>query len=319
LTNGGHYSRIHSDTTESPAETVLYGLENAYRMLMGGITTVQSLGSPEDRYLRDAIARGDLPGPRILTSLGSISGRTGSPEEMRRAVRRFREAGADVIKIFASASIREGGGPTMTQEQLEAACSEARSLGLRTAVHAHGPESAQRAVRAGCTTIEHGALLDPETLHLMAEAGTFYDPNIHLVFRDYFENKQRYLGTGNYTEEGFAQMERAVPVALEVFRMAIAEPRLKVVFGTDAVAGAHGRNFEELIYRVQQGGQDPMAAIVSATYLAAQSLGLQDMIGTVASGFEADLIAVDGNPLEDITALRRVVFVMKGGKVYKER
>lgn len=309
--------RIHSDTAESPAETALYALENAYRMLMSGITTVQSLGSPEDRYVRDAIARGVLPGPRILTSLGSISERTGSPEEIRRAVRRFRDAGADVIKVFASASIREGGGPTMTLEQLEAACGEARNLGLRTAVHAHGPESAQRAVRAGCTAIEHGALLDRETLRLMAEAGTFYDPNIHLIFRNYFENKQRYLGVGNYTEEGFAQMERAVPVALEVFRAAIAQPGLKVVFGTDAVAGAHGRNFEEIIYRVQAGGQDPMAAIVSATSLAAESLGLEDLVGSVAVGFEADLIAVEGNPLQDITALRKVVFVMKGGKVYR--
>ncbi|GBD32699.1 Adenine deaminase [bacterium HR33] len=309
--------KIHRDTSESPAEAVLYAMENAYRMLMSGITTVQSLGSPEDRYVRDAIARGVLPGPRILTSLGAISERTGSPEEIRRAVRRFAGAGADVIKIFASASIREGGGPTMTPEQLEAACGEARSLGLRTAVHAHGPESAQRAVRAGCTTIEHGALLDRQTLSLMADAGTFYDPNIHLIFRNYFENKDRYLGVGNYTEEGFAQMERAVPVALEVFRTAIAQPRLKVVFGTDAVAGAHGRNFEELIYRVREGGQEPMAAIVSATSLAAESLGLQDLIGSVASGFEADLIALDGNPLEDITALRRVMFVMKGGKIYK--
>jgi imidazolonepropionase-like amidohydrolase len=205
----------------------------------------------------------------------------------------------------------------MTLEQLEAACGEARNLGLRTAVHAHGPESAQRAVRAGCTAIEHGALLDRETLRLMAEAGTFYDPNIHLIFRNYFENKQRYLGVGNYTEEGFAQMERAVPVALEAFRAAIAQPGLKVVFGTDAVAGAHGRNFEEIIYRVQAGGQDPMAAIVSATSLAAESLGLQDLIGSVAVGFEADLIAVEGNPLQDITALRKVVFVMKGGKVYR--
>lgn len=309
--------RIHSDTTESPAETILYALENAYRMLLAGITTVQSLGSPEDRYVREAIARGVLPGPRILTSLGSLSERSGSPEEIRRAVRALHAAGADVIKIFASASIREGGGPTMGFEQIEAACGEARALGLRTAVHAHGPESAQRAVRAGCTVIEHGALLDRATLELMAAEGVSYDPHIHLIFRNYFENKARYLGVGNYTEEGFAHMERAGPIALEVFRLAIQQPGLKVVFGTDAVAGAHGRNFEELIYRVQQGGQDPMSAIVSATSRAAESLQLGQVIGSVAVGFEADLIAVEGNPLEDITALRRVAFVMKGGTVYK--
>ena len=151
----------------------------------------------------------------------------------------------------------------------------------------------------------------------MATQGTYYDPNIHLIFRNYFENRQRYLGTGNYTEEGFAQMERAVPTALAVFKQALATPDLKIVFGTDAVAGAHGRNLEELIYRVEAGGQDPMDAIVSATSRAAESLRLGITIGTIAPGMEADIIALDGNPLQDITALRRVVFVMKGGVVYK--
>jgi imidazolonepropionase-like amidohydrolase len=112
-------------------------------------------------------------------------------------------------------------------------------------------------------------------------------------------------------------MERLKPRMVELFKKALARPSLKVVFGTDAVAGAHGRNWEELIFRVEQGGQQPMAALVSAGSLAAESVGLQDQIGTLAAGFEADLIAVEGNPLEEITALRRVVFVMKGGKVYR--
>ncbi len=170
---------------------------------------------------------------------------------------------------------------------------------------------------AGCTVIEHGALLDSATLELMAAHATYYDPNIHLIFRNYFENKERFLSIGNYTEEGFAQMERAVPTALAVFQQALATPNLKVVFGTDAVAGAHGRNFEELIYRVEAGGQAPMDAIVSATSRAAESLRLGDELGSRAPGMEADLIALDGNPLQHITALRRVVFVMKGGVVYK--
>jgi imidazolonepropionase-like amidohydrolase len=222
-----------------------------------------------------------------------------------------------VIKIFASKSIRDGGAPTMTQEQLDAACGEARAHHLRVAVHAHGVESARRAALAGCTSIEHGALLDAATLRLLAERGTWFDPNIDLVFRNYFENKQRFLGIGNYTEEGFEQMRRAVPQALAVFKQALKTPGLKIVFGTDAVAGSHGRNFEELIYRVEKGGQDPMAAIVSATSLAAASLGLADKTGAVAPGLEADLIAVEGDPLQDINALRRVVWVMKGGKVVK--
>lgn len=302
---------------ETPAQAVLYATENAYTTLQSGITTVQSLGSSIDLDLRDAIARGTIPGPQILTSLRSLSERTGTPAEIRTTVNDLHAAGADVIKIFASASIRVGGTPTMSQEQLDAACGEARRLGLRTAVHAHGPESAQRSVRAGCTVIEHGALLDRATLDLMAARGTYYDPNIHLIFRNYFENKQRYIGIGGYTEEGFAQMERAVPSALEVFKWALTTPGLRIVFGTDAVAGAHGRNFEELIYRVQEGGQDPMDAIVSATSLAAQSLGMENEIGAVAPGMHADIIALDGNPAEDITALRRVVFVMRDGTVYR--
>jgi imidazolonepropionase-like amidohydrolase len=302
---------------ESAEEAMLFAVENAYTTLMGGVTTVQSLGAPLDADLRDFIARGVIPGPRVLTSLRSLSERTGTPEQLREAVRKLAEEGADGIKIFASASIRDGGAATMTQEQLDAACGEAARLGLRSAVHAHGPESAQRAVRAGCTVIEHGALLDEATLDLMAERGTFWDPNIGLVLQNYLENRPKFEGVGNYNEEGFAHMARAVPVALDVFRQGLRRPELKIVFGTDAVAGAHGRNFEEIVYRVQRGGQDPMDAIVSATSRAAESLGLGDRIGSIAPGMEADLIAVEGDPLRDITALRRVRFVMKGGRVFR--
>ena len=158
------------------ADRVMYAAENAQRMLEAGFTTVQSLGGSEDGPLARALDRGVLPGPRILTSLGSMSAGTGGPAELRAAVRDFADRGAHVIKIFGSESIRTGGGPTMSQDQIDAACGEAAALGLRAVVHAHGPESARRATLAGCTTIEHGALLDRETLELMAEHGTFYDP-----------------------------------------------------------------------------------------------------------------------------------------------
>ena len=189
---------------------------------------------------------------------------------------------------------------------------------MRAVVHAHGPVSAQRTARAGCTAVEHGALLDRETLELLAERGLYYDPNIDLVLRNYFENKERFLGVGNYTEEGFAQMAAAVPKVLEVFKVALEVPDLRIVFGTDALAGAHGRNVEELIYRIREGGQEPGAAIISATSLAAESLGLGDQIGVLEPGYEADLIAVEGNPLEDPSALGRVVFVMQGGRVHRQ-
>ncbi len=310
--------RSHDDETdrnETPQESVLYAAENAMRTLEGGITTVQSLGAPVDKPLRDAIARGTLPGPRILTAIEPIFDDKLSPEAMRAAVDKLASEGADVVKVFASQSIRNGGAPTMSQEQMDAICGEAKKLHLRVAVHAHGPESVRRAVLAGCTSIEHGALIGQTELDLMAEHGTYFDPNIDLVFRNYFENKSHYLGIGSYTEEGFAQMKLAVPKALHVFQLALATPRLKVVFGTDAVAGSHGRNFQELEYRVTTGGQKPIDAITSATSLAAESLGLGDRVGTIAAGYEADLIAVDGDPLRDINALSHVSFVMKGGKV----
>ena len=202
----------------------------------------------------------------------------------------------------------------MSQDQLDAACGEAAALGLRAVVHAHGPESARRSTLAGCTTIEHGALLDRATLELMAERGTFYDPNIHLIFQNYFDNEDRYIGIGGYTEEGFEQMRAAVPRALEAFRIALTVTGLKTVFGTDAVAGAHGRNVEELIYRVRQGGQSGMDAVTSATSLAAESLGLADEIGTIRVGWMADIIAVEGDPTVEIEALERVRFVMVGGR-----
>lgn len=306
-----------SDSPETPAQQRLLAAENAAATLLGGVTTVQSLGSETDLDVRDWIRRGVLLGPRVLTSIEPLSEGTGDPAAQRAKVRELHERGADVIKIFASASIRVGGTPTMTQEQLDAACGEARALGLRAVVHAHGPESARRVALAGCTAVEHGALLDRETLELLAQRGVVYDPNIDLVLRNYFENAERFLGVGGYTESGFEQMREAVPKALETFRTALTVDGLRIVFGTDALAGSHGRNAEELVYRIVEGGQPVMDAIISATSLAADSLGLGDQIGRVARGYSADLIAVEGNPLEDPTALNRVRFVMKDGVVVR--
>ena len=318
---GWHFDRSgrsqSAQVPETEAERGFYMAENAWTTLMGGVTTAQSLGAPEDLALRDALARGVIPGPRLLTSISPVTERTGGPDEIRAFVDSMAARGADVIKVFASASIRDGGAPTLSQEQLDAACGAATERGLRSVVHAHGPESAQRAARAGCTTVEHGALLDRAPLEVMAEHGTFFDPNIDLVFRNYLENKERFLGIGNYTEEGFRQMEEALPRALAVFREGLTVPGLRMVFGTDAVAGAHGRNWEELAYRVHQGGQAPMDAIVSATSLAAESLGMSDRIGAIAPGMVADLIVTRGDPSEDIDALGRVEWVMIGCRMIR--
>jgi len=300
---------------ETPAASALYAEANVYATLMGGFTTVQSLGQAVDKDLRDLINRGVLPGPRIITSLRSVNENTGDPEKIRAYVDKMKADGADVIKLFATASIRDGGKQTMTDEQIQATCSEATKLGLRSVVHAHAPGGARAAVLAGCTSIEHGAFLDDATLQLIADHGAYFDPNF-LVLHNYLENKPKFLGIGNYNEEGFAYMEKGIPMMADVLKRARAH-HLKIVLGTDAVAGSHGRNAEEFICRVRDGGQPAMEAIVSGTSMAAESLRLGDKIGSIADGMEADLVAVAGNPLDDITAVRNVVFVMKGGKVFK--
>jgi imidazolonepropionase-like amidohydrolase len=302
---------------ETPEQSALYAEGNAYATLMGGFTTVQSVGSAIDGDLRDLINAGVIPGPRILTSLRAVTENTGDPEKIRAYVRKMKEDGADVIKLFATASIRDGGKQTMTDEQVLATCSEAKALGLRSVVHAHAPGGARAAVLAGCTSVEHGALLDDATLQLIADHGTYFDPNF-LVLHNYLDNKAKFLGIGNYTEEGFAYMEKALPMMSDIMQRAMAH-HVKIVLGTDAVAGAHGRNAEEFIYRVRDGGQPAMDAIVSGTSLAAEALALQDKIGTIAEGMDADIVAVAGNPLDDITSVRRVVFVMKAGRVYRAR
>jgi imidazolonepropionase-like amidohydrolase len=300
---------------ETPAASTLYAEGNAYATMMGGFTTVQSLGQEVDKDLRDLIDRGVIPGPRIITSLRAVTERTGTPEQIRAYVDKMKADGADVIKLFATASIRDGGKQTMTDEQIQATCGEATKLGLRSVVHAHAPGGARAAVLAGCTSIEHGAFLDDATLQLIADHGAYFDPNF-LVLHNYLDNKPKFLGIGNYNEEGFAYMQKGIPMMADVLKRARAH-HLKIVLGTDAVAGSHGRNAEEFIYRVRDGGQPAMEAIVSGTSLAAESLRLGNKIGSIADGMEADLVAVSGNPLDDITAVRNVVFVMKGGKVFK--
>ncbi len=301
----------------TPTQEILYSAENAYVTLLAGFTTIQSPGQANDVELRDAIARGVFPGPRILTSIRQLNERSGTPDEIRQKVRQLKTDGADVVKIFASASIREGGKQTMTGDQLRAACGEARTQGLRTMVHAHSPESIAASVDAGCQQIEHGVFATDEVLKLMADKGVYFDPNVGVVLQNYLKNRDKYNGIGNYNDEGFAYMEKGVAINAAMIKKAVATPNLKLVLGTDAVAGAHGHNADEIVERVRQGNQKPMDAIVSATSMSAKSLNLDKTIGTLAPGYEADLIALDGDPTTDIAAVTRVAFVMKGGKLYK--
>src|SRR5437667_2767486 len=316
---GWHFDKDgrYASRPGSPAQEILYSAENAYVTLMAGFTTIQSPGSANDVDLREAIARGVVPGPRILTSIRQLNERSGTPDEIRQKVRQLKTDGADVLKIFASASIRDGGKQTMTDDQLRAACGEARERGLRTMVHAHSPESIKASVNAGCHQIEHGVFATDEVLKLMADKGVYFDPNVGVVLQNYLRNKTKYLGIQNYTEEGFAYMEKGLALNAAMIKKAVATPNLKMVLGTDAVAGAHGHNADEIVESVRQGNQKPMDAIVSATSMAAKSLNLDKTIGTLAPGYEADFVALDGDPTTDIAAVTRVAFVMKGGKVFK--
>lgn len=324
---------------DSPDDRVKAGIENARATVMGGFTTVQSVGEQLDLELRKQLEAEHLPGPRILTSVRQLNQYSGeprpqrgqggqnagqraarplaTPDQLRAAVQEAKSAGADLIKIFASGSIRDGGKQTMTDEQLTAACGEANALGLRTLVHAHSVDSIRASVNGGCKEIEHGIFADDATLKLMADRHVYFDPNVGLVLQNYLANKEHFFGIGNYNDEGFAAMEKAIPINIAMFKNALRTPGLKIVYGTDAVAGAHGRNIEEGIGRVQLGGMKPMDMIVGMTSLSAESLRMQKEIGTIAKGFDADLVAVDGDPLTDVTTLRKVVFVMRGGKAYR--
>ncbi|MBV8831880.1 MAG: amidohydrolase family protein [Acidobacteriaceae bacterium] len=309
----------YGDRNETPQQAELAIASNAWLTLMAGFTTVQSVGAPGDIPLRAATAAGILPGPRILTAVHPLTGKgaeTGTPDQIREIIRQTKSQGADLIKIFASKSIRDGAAPTLSQEQLDAACGEANKLGLRTLVHAY-KDAVRMATLAGCTQIEHGTFATPDDLKLMAERGTYFDPQAGLVIENYLLFKDRYLGSGNFTEEGFNNMHSVIDADHQVVRLAFQTKGLKVVFGTDAVAGADGRNAEEFIDRVRDCGQDPMQAMVAANSLAAESLRMQDQIGSIAPGLRADIIALSGDPLHDITAVRRVTFVMKDGVVYK--
>jgi len=311
-----HFDDQHKSVSggEPPEQAALFTAEDAWMTLQGGFTTVQSVGAAIDGPVRDRINRGLLPGPRVLTSLRQITNRSGDPAALRALVQKTKQDGADVIKLFATSGLGAGGDQTMSDEQIQAVCGEAKAQGLRSVVHAIGDKGARAAILAGCTAIEHGPFVSDETLDLMVQHGTFFDPNL-LVLHNYLDNRS---GFPSFSEETLATLEKGIAPMADALRRARAH-HVKIVFGTDAVAGAHGRNAEEFVYRVKEAGEKPMDVLVSATSLSAQSLGLGDTIGAIAVGYAADIVATDGSLLDDITAVRRVRFVMKGGRVYRSQ
>ena len=290
---------------------------NAWVTLMAGFTTVQSVGAPNDVPLRDAIARGDIPGPRILTAIEPLEGKgasTGTPDEIRAFVRKQKAAGADLIKIFASKSIRQGGGMTLSWEQLSAACDEAKKQGLRTLVHAY-KEAVRAATLAGCTEVEHGTLATDDDLKLMAEKEPISIRRLRwssiTTCRTRTSTWEHRATPGRFCRNGEGPAGELRPCK-SGGEDSGAEDGLR----HRCRRRSDGRNAEEFIDRVHC-GVGPMAAMVSAQSLGAEAMGMGDEIGSLAPGMQADIIALEGDPTKDITAVRRVVFVMKGGVVYK--
>ena len=330
------------DFTENPADIAFESAVYAKATLLAGFTTVRDLGgSGVNIALRNAINKGLVAGPRMY-SAGKAIGTTGGhadptngyrrdlmgdpgpvdgvingTAEAMKAVRQRYKNGADVIKVMATAGVlsieKDGSGPQMTMEELRAVVQIAGDYGMLTAAHAHGDEGIRRAVLAGINTIEHGTYMSEETMDLMISHGTWYCPTI----------------TAGKTVEQMAKIpgyypDVIVPKALAIgpqiqstFAKACAKG-VKIIFGTDAGVYPHGENAREFTYMVD-GGMKPWAALRSATIVPAKLLKADDRTGSIAVGKYADIIAVPGNPIEDISIMEKVDFVMKGGVVYKER
>ncbi len=321
----------------SVPRAALIGARNAKRTLEAGFTTVRNTGESgyADVALRDAINDGDIPGPRMLVS-GPALGITGGHcdenllpfefhqqaegvadgvEQVQHKVREAIKYGADLIKFCATGGvISKGDDPRHSQytlEEMKALVADAHRLGRKVAAHAHGAEGARWAAEAGVDSVEHGSYLDDAAIAAMKQHGTYLVPTLYLA--DWFLENAPKLGTPDF----ILQKARAVmPEARKNVARAFASG-VKVAFGTDAAVYPHGLNAREFAVMVKL-GLSPLQAIQAATVNAADLLGWSDRVGAVEPGKLADIIAVEGNPLEDVTTLERVRFVMKGGQVVKD-
>ena len=324
----------------TPAEEALWGAHWAQVTLMAGFTTVRDMGPNwpyTDVALRNAIEAGAVPGPRMLVAGAYVSSTGGAgdaaqfssyvevpivrnladgPEEITKAVRTNFKHGADFIKILATGAVLSKGiapgAQQYSDEEIRAAVVEARRWGRDVAAHAHGTAGIKAAIRAGVHTVDHGSGLDDEAVALLkAQPDTYYVPTLSLM-----EANLDSKGANVIPAPELERMRQIRAMAEGGFRRALAAG-LPIGFGTDAPVIAHGTNAREFRTRVRLGEQ-PMASLVSATKINSEILRLQDKIGTVEAGKFADLVAVPGNPLSDITATERVGFVMKGGTIYRE-
>jgi len=332
---GVHWEQALVSTT--PGQAALWGAANARATLMAGFTTCRDMG-PTWPYvgvdLRNVIEQGGVPGPRLLVAGNYVSSTGGAgdarqfsiyvdvpivrnladgPEEVTKAVRTNLKNGADFIKILATGAVLSKGIPPGSQQysdaEIQAAVTEARRWGRQVAAHAHGADGIKAAIRAGVRTIDHGSMLDDEAVAMLkGSSSTYYVPTLYT---------SDVIDTSASVPESEKERERQIKDAQYVgFRRALAAG-LPIGVGSDAAVIPHGQNAHELSVRVRL-GEKPMAALVSATRVNAEILGWSDRIGTVEKGKLADIVAVPGDPLADITAVERVGFVMKGGTVHRD-
>jgi len=324
------------------ADYALRGAVFAEKTLMAGFTTVRELGDSHhvSVALRKAIAQGFVKGPRIYAAGKSLAttgghadptnglayllqgdpgpkeGVINGPDEARKAVRQRYKDGADLIKITATGGVlsvaKSGMNPQFTDDELAAIVSTARDYGFKVAVHAHGKEGMQRAIKAGVDSIEHGTFMDKETMALMKKHGTYYVPTISAG--KWVQQKAEI--DGFFPDLVRPKAASIGPLIQQTFSEAY-KAGVKIAFGTDAGVGAHGDNWLEFVY-MTEAGMPAMAAIQSATIEGARLLGMEQELGSIKAGKLADIIAVPGNPLDDIKTLGQVSFVMKDGQIYKQ-
>lgn len=327
--------------TQSESDQALIGARHARATLNAGFTTVADLGAPNESIfaLRDAIRRGDVAGPRIIASGESVSVHGGhgdvngyredimhmftgesicsGPEDCMRAVRLQVRSGADVIKITATGGVLSntaaGLGQQFSEAELAGIVEAAHRMGRRVTAHAHGADGINAFLRAGGDSIEHGTYVDAESIRLFRQTGAWLVPT--LMAGDFVTRIAS--GPGNFfTPAQTAKAMQAGPLMLDMVRRAHAGG-VRIAFGTDSGVSAHGDNAGEFALLVRA-GLTPIEAIRTATVNAAEHLGLAAEAGRIAPGMPADLIAVTGDPLSDVTELERMRFVMKGGVVYRD-
>jgi imidazolonepropionase-like amidohydrolase len=329
-----HWEEVLLKTT--PSQAALWGARNARITLEAGFTTCRDMGPTwpyVDVDLRDAVAQGAIPGPRMLVAGNYVSPTGGAgdarqfslfvdvpmvrnladgPDEIVKAVRTHLKHGADHIKMLVTGAVLSKGIPPDQQsyadEEIRAAVTEAKRWGRTVAAHAHGTEGIKAAIRAGVRTVDHGSMLDAEAIAMLKKSPTYYVPTLYI--------SQVVPDNPKVPDSERERGRRLRDRQLQSFRDALAAG-LSIGLATDVPVMPHGQNAKEMSFRVSL-GESPMSALVSATRVNAEILGWADRVGTIEPGKWADLVAVRGNPLQDITLAERVGFVMKGGVVFKD-